>query len=37
MPDCGLYDAVKVGMCVHIMIYFSKQLVLDFRHVLKRR
>lgn len=37
MPVCGLYHAVKVGMCAHIMIYFSKQLGLDFRHVLKRR
>lgn len=37
MPDCGLYNAVKVGVCAHIIIYFSKQLVLDFRCVLKRR
>lgn len=40
MADRGLYDAVKVGVCAHIMIYFSKQLVLmvlDFRCVLKRR
>lgn len=37
MADRGLYDGFKVGVCAHIMIYFSKQLVLDFRCVLKRR
>lgn len=37
MADRGLYGAVKVGVCAHMMIYFSKQLVLDFRCVLKRR
>lgn len=29
MPDRGLYDAVKVGVCAHMMIYFSKQLILE--------